>query len=61
LPPPLLRARGIGQARRGIAGDLLDPARALIGTGLAQGEVIVTAGVQALRPGQQVKLLGAAP
>jgi len=38
-----------------------DPARALIGTGLAQGEVIVTAGVQALRPGQQVKLLGAAP
>lgn len=38
-----------------------DPAHALIGTGLAQGEVIVTAGVQALRPGQQVKLLDAAP
>lgn len=35
-----------------------DPARAVIGSGLAQGEVIVTAGVQALRPGQQVKLLG---
>jgi RND family efflux transporter MFP subunit len=38
-----------------------DPARAVIGSGLARGEVIVTAGVQALRPGQQVKLLGATP
>lgn len=38
-----------------------DPARAVIGSGLARGEVIVTAGVQTLRPGQQVKLLGATP
>ena len=38
-----------------------DPARAIIGSGLAQGEVIVTAGVQALRPGQRVRLLGTTP
>ncbi|WP_206030233.1 efflux RND transporter periplasmic adaptor subunit [Roseomonas sp. AR75] len=38
-----------------------DPARVVVGSGLTQGEVIVTAGVQALRPGQKVRLLGAAP
>ena len=38
-----------------------DPVRAVIGSGLAGGEVIVTAGVQALRPGQQVRLLDRAP
>jgi len=37
-----------------------DPGRVLIGQGLAPGEVVVTAGVQALRPGQKVRLLGAA-
>lgn len=36
-----------------------DPARALIGQGLAVGDVVVTAGVQTLRPGQKVRLLGA--
>lgn len=35
--------------------------RVIVGSGLAQGDVIVTAGVQALRPGQQVRLLDAAP
>ena len=29
--------------------------------GLEPGEVVVTAGVQALRPGQKVRLLGATP
>jgi multidrug efflux pump subunit AcrA (membrane-fusion protein) len=38
-----------------------DPARVLVGQGLEGGEVVVTAGVQALRPGQQVRLLGAQP
>jgi len=38
-----------------------DPARVLIGQGLATGDLVVTAGVQALRPGQKVRLLGAAP
>jgi len=38
-----------------------DPAHAIIGSGIGQGDVIVTAGVQALRPGQQVRLLGASP
>jgi RND family efflux transporter MFP subunit len=35
-----------------------DPARVLVGGGLTAGEVVVTAGVQALRPGQKVRLLG---
>jgi len=37
-----------------------DPARVLIAQGLSPGDIVVTAGVQALRPGQQVRLLGAA-
>lgn len=43
--------------------DLLrhDPASAIIARGLEAGEIVVTAGVQALRPGQKVRLLGAAP
>jgi RND family efflux transporter MFP subunit len=36
-----------------------DPARVLVAQGLLPGDVVVTAGVQALRPGQQVRLLGA--
>jgi RND family efflux transporter MFP subunit len=36
-----------------------DPARVRIAQGLAQGDIVVTAGVQALRPGQKVRLLGA--
>jgi RND family efflux transporter MFP subunit len=36
-----------------------DPARVVVAQGLEAGEVVVTAGVQALRPGQQVRLLGA--
>ena len=35
-----------------------DPARVAVSGGLTTGEVIVTAGVQALHPGQQVRLLG---
>jgi membrane fusion protein, multidrug efflux system len=35
-----------------------DPARVLIAQGLETGEIVVTAGVQALRPGQKVRLLG---
>lgn len=37
-----------------------DPARVLVSQGLERGEIVVTAGVQALRPGQRVRLLGAA-
>jgi membrane fusion protein, multidrug efflux system len=37
-----------------------DPARVLVAQGLATGDIVVTAGVQALRPGQKVRLLGAA-
>ena len=35
--------------------------RVVISQGLSQGELVVTAGVQVLRPGQKVRLLGAAP
>jgi len=37
-----------------------DPATALIGTGLKDGDLVVTAGVQLLRPGQTVRLLESA-
>jgi RND family efflux transporter MFP subunit len=35
--------------------------RVLVSQGLEPGELVVTAGVQTLRPGQQVRLLGAQP
>jgi RND family efflux transporter MFP subunit len=35
-----------------------DPSRVLVAQGLETGDVVVTAGVQALRPGQKVRLLG---
>jgi membrane fusion protein, multidrug efflux system len=35
-----------------------DPARVQVAQGLEPGDIVVTAGVQALRPGQQVRLLG---
>jgi RND family efflux transporter MFP subunit len=38
-----------------------DPAAVVISQGLESGEVVVTAGVQVLRPGQKVRLLEAAP
>jgi len=37
-----------------------DQVRVLVERGIEPGEVVVTAGVQALRPGQKVRLLGAA-
>jgi multidrug efflux pump subunit AcrA (membrane-fusion protein) len=36
------------------------PSEVVIAAGLSPGEMIVTAGVQALRPGQAVRVLGAA-
>jgi hypothetical protein len=44
-------------ALRSVEVARFDPARVLIGSGLQAGEVVVTAGVQALRPGQKVRLL----
>jgi RND family efflux transporter MFP subunit len=35
-----------------------DPARVIVAQGLTAGDVVVTAGVQALHPGQKVRLLG---
>ena len=37
-----------------------DPAAVVISQGLETGDVVVTAGVQVLRPGQKVRLQGAA-
>jgi hypothetical protein len=34
-----------------------EPTTAIIAQGLGEGEVVVTAGVQALRPGQKIRLL----
>ncbi len=36
-----------------------DPGTVVISGGLDGGEIVVTAGVQALHPGQKVRLLGA--
>ena len=36
-----------------------DPGTVVISRGLDAGEIVVTAGVQALHPGQKVRLLGA--
>lgn len=38
-----------------------DPAQVAVAGGLDSGEIVVTAGVQALHPGQKVRLLGAEP
>lgn len=38
-----------------------DPARVAVSGGLTTGEVVVTAGAQALHPGQKVRLLGLEP
>jgi RND family efflux transporter MFP subunit len=35
-----------------------DPMEVIVAQGLESGDIVVTAGVQALRPGQQVRLLG---
>jgi RND family efflux transporter MFP subunit len=44
---------------RNVEVQRFDPATAVISQGLANGDIVVTAGVQALHPGQKVRLLGA--
>ena len=41
--------------------ERFDPATVLVSHGLDGGEIVVTAGVQVLHPGQKVRLLGASP
>ena len=38
-----------------------DPAQVAVSAGLDTGVIVVTAGVQALHPGQKVRLLGSEP
>jgi RND family efflux transporter MFP subunit len=45
---------------RPVAVARFDLATVIVADGLVEGEAVVTAGVQALRPGQQVRLAGAA-
>ena len=47
-------------ALRNVEVQRFDPASAVISQGLEPGDVVVTAGVQALHQGQKVRLLGAA-
>ncbi len=49
---PRFALRPIGVAR-------FSPSGVSVSDGLAVGEIVVTAGVQALRPGQEVRLIGA--
>jgi membrane fusion protein, multidrug efflux system len=44
-----------------VAVERFDPGTVVISQGLDGGEIVVTAGVQALHPGQKVRLLGATP
>jgi RND family efflux transporter MFP subunit len=46
---------------RNIEVTRFDPATVMVSEGLDVGDVIVTAGVQALHPGQKVRILGAEP
>lgn len=48
-------------ALRPVTVERFSPASVRVGEGLEPGEVVVTAGIQALRPGQQVRLLETAP
>jgi len=45
---------------RGVAVSRYDPAAVVIAEGLDAGDIVVTAGVQTLHPGQKIQLLGAA-
>lgn len=45
---------------RGVEIDRFDPGTVVVGNGLETGDIVVTAGVQALHPGQKVRLLEAA-
>ncbi|MBS7545855.1 efflux RND transporter periplasmic adaptor subunit [Ancylobacter oerskovii] len=47
-------------ALRNVEVARFNPATVIVASGLAVGDVVVTAGVQALHPGQKVRLLGAA-
>jgi membrane fusion protein, multidrug efflux system len=46
-------------ALRNVEVERFDPATVVIASGLEPGDIVVTAGVQALHPGQKVRLLGA--
>jgi RND family efflux transporter MFP subunit len=46
---------------RNVDVDRFDQAQVVVSQGLDTGDVVVTAGVQALHPGQKVRLLGSEP
>lgn len=48
-------------ALRNVDLERFDLARVIVARGLESDDIVVTAGVQSLRPGQQVRILGGAP
>jgi membrane fusion protein, multidrug efflux system len=51
--------KSLAVSLRAVKVALYDPATVVISEGLDTGELVVTAGVQTLHPGQLVRLLGA--
>ena len=57
----LVDPKALTVSLRNVDGRALRPGTVVISQGLDGGEIVVTAGVQALHPGQKVRLLGASP
>jgi RND family efflux transporter MFP subunit len=57
----LVDPRSLTVSLHNVAVERFDPGTVVIAQGLDGGEIVVTAGVQALHPGQKVRLLGASP
>jgi RND family efflux transporter MFP subunit len=57
----LVDPEGLTVSLHNVAVERFDPGTVVISHGLEGGEIVVTAGVQALHPGQKVRLLGASP
>ena len=55
----IVDAKGKTVSLRSVEVTRFDPDTVVVSQGLENGEIVVTAGVQALRPGQKVRLLGA--
>ena len=53
------RSKELTVSLQNVRGQRFDPGTVVISQGLDGGEIVVTAGVQALHPGQKVRLLGA--
>jgi len=57
----VVEPKALTVSSRNVEVEAQDPAKVRIGAGLDPGDIVVTAGVQALRPGQVVRLLETKP